>query len=91
MPAGVTKIVAVACFVLSAWLIAVTVIDVLALTVGAVNMPLALIVPALAFHEFAAFGVLLTVARNCMLLPDNTVVLAGVIAIVTGWLVGEVV
>jgi hypothetical protein len=91
MPVGVTKIVAVACLVLSAWLIAVTVIDVLALTVGAVNMPLALMLPALAFHVFVAFVVLLTVARNCRLLPDNTVVLDGVIAIVTGWLVGEVV
>jgi hypothetical protein len=91
MPVGVTKIVADACFVLSAWLTAVTVTDMLAVTVGAVNMPPAVMVPALAFHALAELLVLVTVALNCWLPPDKTVVLSGEIAIVTGALVGGVV
>ena len=90
MPVGVTKIVAVACLVLSARLTAVTVTVVLVVTLGAVNMPFAEIFPEVADHVLPALLVFVTVAVNCLLAPDKTVALPGVTAIVTA-LVGGVV
>ena len=62
--AGLTVTVAETLLLISAWLVAVTVTEV-GNTVGAVNEPDELIVPAVVRHETARFEVLLTVAMNC--------------------------
>ena len=71
---GVTETVAWDDLVVSATLRAVTVTVVDDVTVGAVNMPLLDIVPMLADQVTLVFEVLLTVAVNCWVPADSTVV-----------------
>ena len=65
--AGLTVTAAETLLLVSAWLVAVTVTEVGEDTVGAVNDPDELIVPAVVRHETPRFEVLLTVAMNCWL------------------------
>jgi hypothetical protein len=58
-------------------LVAVTVTDVVLLTVGAVNKPAEEIVPALALQITAVSALLTMVAVNCNFAPDATVALSG--------------
>jgi len=62
---GVTVTVAKSDFVLSAIKVAVTVTSVFAVTVGAVNSPVAVTVPELAVHVTVVFEALDTTAVNC--------------------------
>jgi hypothetical protein len=50
-------------------------------TDGAVNRPLLVIEPALAFHTTAVFGVEVRVATNCCVAPEEIVALEGETAI----------
>jgi hypothetical protein len=61
---GLTVTLALDFFVVSAVLVAVTVTFVLLVTLGAVNIPLLVIAPPVAFQVTAVFEVLLTVAVN---------------------------
>src|SRR5579862_6762878 len=61
----------------SAWLVAVTVTGVVAETLGAVNIPVELIVPAVADQVTAWFESLATVAVNCWVPFAATVTLRG--------------
>ena len=61
------------CFVGSATLIAVTLTVVGAVTLGAVNNPLLVIVPPVAVQVTAVFELLLTVAVNCWVAPEMRV------------------
>jgi hypothetical protein len=76
--AGVIVNSALADFVGSAVLVAVTVALVFAVTLGAVYRPLLLIFPVEADHVTATFDVLVTWAVNCSVPADVTLVLAGV-------------
>ena len=67
----------------SALLVAVTVAFVLELTVGAVYMPLLLMVPLDADHVTAVLDVLLTMAVNCTVCEDATVAVPGVTVTLT--------
>ena len=66
-----------ACLVGSATLVAVTVAVVAVVTLGAVNSPLLEMVPPLALQVTAVFEVLMTVAENCCVPADGTLVLLG--------------
>ncbi len=66
-------------FVVSAWLVAVTVTVVVETTDGAVKSPLLEIVPAEDAHVTAVFVEPLTVATNCCVVPEDSVSLVGVI------------
>ena len=74
---GVMVTVALADFVVSAWLVALTVTVVVVVTVGAVKRPALEIVPALVDHVTAVFVEPVTVALNCWVPPDATVVEVG--------------
>ena len=58
-------------------LVAVIVTLVKDVTEGAVNKPLSVIEPELAFHTTAVFAVDVRVAMNCCVAPDEIVVLEG--------------
>ena|SRR5579872_3686706 len=60
-----------------ATLVALTVTKVLLVTLGAENVPLLDIVPALADQTTAVFSVPTTLAANCCRPSDNTVMLPG--------------
>jgi hypothetical protein len=75
--AGDTVTVALERLVLSATLVAVTVTLVLALTLGAVNNPLAEMMAALVDHVTAVFAVPCTRAENCCVVPELKVALFG--------------
>jgi hypothetical protein len=64
-------------FVVSAWLVAVTVTDVVEVTDGAVNRPLLEMLPAEDAHVTAVLVEPLTEAVNCCVLPEASVSLAG--------------
>jgi len=64
-------------FVVSAWLVAVTVTVVVDVTEGAVKTPVVEIVPAEAAQVTAVFVEPLTVAVNCWVLAEDTVELVG--------------
>jgi len=68
----------------SAALVALTVTEVLAVTVGAVKNPLLVIVPLEADQVTAVLEVLLTVAANCLVNPEVVVTVAGETATDTG-------
>jgi len=68
----------------SATLVAVTVAVVAAVTVGAVNIPLLLIVPPLAVQVTAVFEVFLTVAVNCCVPAEVMLDEVGETATLTG-------
>jgi hypothetical protein len=70
-------------FVVSAWLVAVTVAVVVEVTEGAVKSPVLEMVPAEAVHVTAVFVEPLTVAVNCWVLPADSVALVGVIEMET--------
>jgi hypothetical protein len=72
-----TVTIALAFLVVSAALVAVTVTPLLLLTVGAVNSPPLEIEPAVADHVTLVLLVPRTVAANCCVLPDATLVLVG--------------
>jgi hypothetical protein len=72
-----TDTLAEAFLVVLATLVAVTVTEVVVLTLGAVNKPLAETDPALADHVTPVWLVLRTVAENCCDPPDATVALVG--------------
>jgi hypothetical protein len=78
--------VTIACAVCvgSATLVAVTVALVEVVTDGAVNMPLLEIDPALVVQLTAVFEALLTVAENCCVPAEVTLVVAGLTEMVTG-------
>jgi hypothetical protein len=61
----------------AATFVAVTVTLVEDVTDGAVNRPLLVIEPALAFHVTAVFGVEVRVATNCCIAPEEIVALEG--------------
>lgn len=69
---GFTVKTTVALLLESALLVAVTSILVAELTLGAVNKPDALTVPAVADHVTAVFGVFITLAVSCRVLPETT-------------------
>lgn len=75
--------VALAFFVLSAALVAVTVALVLLVTFGAVNIPPLETVPALADHVTAVLLVPCTVALNCWVLPEARLALPGAMVTLT--------
>ena len=79
-----TVIVALADLDVSAALVALTVTVVSVVTVGAVNNPEALIVPAVADQVTVLFVLLLTVAVNCCVPPDAIVALVGDTVTLTG-------
>jgi hypothetical protein len=81
--AGFTTTVACACLVVSAALVAVTVILAEADTVGALNNPLLETEPAVADQFTAVLVVPCTVATNCFVLPDVRVELVGEIEMLT--------
>jgi hypothetical protein len=81
---GSTVTVAWADLVLSAALVAFTVTDVVLVTVGAVNNPLLVMLPFEADHTTAVLEVLLTVAVNSWVEPDEVINDAGAIATTTG-------
>jgi hypothetical protein len=90
LPRGDTVMSEVAIRVLSATLAAVTMILVEDDTVGAVNKPLALMVPVLACHTTAVLLVEVSVAENWMCPPEATLALSVVKFIWTGGVfVGE--
>lgn len=64
-------------FIVSAWLVAVTVTVVVDVAEGAVKTPIVEIVPAEAAQVMAVFVEPLTVAVNCWVLAENTVELVG--------------
>jgi len=74
---GVMVTVALADFVVSAWLVALTVTVVVVVAVGAVKRPVLEIVPALVDHVTAVLVEPVTVALNCWVPPDATVVEVG--------------
>jgi hypothetical protein len=80
---GATVTVALAFFVGSAALIADTVTFVLLVTVGAVNIPLVEMLPAVEVQLTLLLVDPLTVALNCWVPPDPRLVLIGETAIVT--------
>ena len=63
--------------VLSAWLVACTLICIGELTTGAVNRPSESTTPPVADHSTAMFAVLLTTALNCWVFPETRVVFKG--------------
>lgn len=75
----VTVRLADADFVVSAWLVAVTVTFAVEVTDGAVRSPEFEMVPAEADQVTAVFAEPLTLAVYCAELPEDTVVFAGVI------------
>src|SRR5215475_4164121 len=81
--AGATEALEEAEAVLSARLVAVTVILVVAETCGAVNRPLVEIVPAVACQTTAVLLVDVSVAENCCCFPGRTLTLLGVRVIST--------
>src|SRR2546425_4658892 len=74
---GVTVTLAEAVWLGRAWLMAVTVTGVLALTVGAVKSPELEIEPAVAVHVTAVLDRPVTVALNCCVPPEATVAARG--------------
>jgi hypothetical protein len=70
-------------FVVSAWLVAVTVAVVVEVTEGAVKSPVLEMVPAEALQVTAVFVEPLTVAANCWVLPADSVALVGLIEMET--------
>ena len=85
MPAAAfTVTVALAYLVGSATLVAVTVTVVFAVTVGALNSPVVLTVPAVADHVTAVLLVFVTWAENCWLPPETTVAVVGETETLTG-------
>lgn len=86
--AGTTLTTELALFVLSTELVARTVTEVVAETVGAVNMPALEILPAEADQVTAVLLVPCTLAVNCRLPPAVTLVLVGETEMLTlGWAV----
>jgi hypothetical protein len=81
---GVTVTMALADLVVSATLIALTVMVVFAVTVGALNNPVLLTVPAVAVQVTAVLPVFVTWAENCRLPPEATVAVAGEMETFTG-------
>jgi hypothetical protein len=65
-------------------LVAVTVTLVVAVTLGAVNMPLGEIVPFEADQVTAGFEALFTVAENCWVAPEAMLAEVGVMETETG-------
>ena len=82
--AGFTVIVDCECLLGSATLVAVTVAVVATVTLGAVNIPLLLIVPPLAVQVTAVFEVWATIAENCCVPADAKLALLGETAMLTG-------
>jgi hypothetical protein len=76
--------VALADFVEATTLVAVTITVVLVDTIGAVNRPVAEMVPAVAFQLTARLVALVTVAVNCCVPPEETVADAGATVTETG-------
>jgi len=74
---GLTVRATVALLLASALLVAVTSISVGELTLGAVNKPDALTVPAVADHVTAVFGVFMTLAVNWRVFPEMMFVFEG--------------
>jgi hypothetical protein len=72
-----TVTAALADFVESATLVAVTVTVLSAVTVGAVKSPALVIVPAVAVHVTPVFPVFSTCAVNCCMAPELTVAVVG--------------
>jgi hypothetical protein len=85
---GFTVIVDCACLLESAALVAITVAVVGAVTLGAVNIPLLVIVPLLAVHTTAVFEVFLTVAVNCCVPAEMTLDEVGETVTLTGTVSG---
>jgi len=83
--AGPTVTVALADLDGAATLVAVTVIVVVVDTVGAANNPVPEIEPAVVVQVTAWFEVFVTVAANCTVPPEETVVETGEIATETAW------
>jgi hypothetical protein len=81
---GMTVTVALADFVVSATLVAVTTTEVVDVTIGAVNNPLAETLPAEVVHVTAVFDVFETVAVNCAVAPELSDVLVGEMVTLTG-------
>jgi len=81
---GLTLIVALPCLVRLTLLVAVRRIDVVELTFGAVNRPLAVTVPAEADHATAESSALETTAANCLDEPEEIFALAGETTTFTG-------
>jgi len=79
-----TVTVAVACLLVSATLVAITVTVMFALTLGAVNRPLLETVPALADQVTPWLFALLTVAANCCAPPEEILALLGETETLTG-------
>ena len=76
-PEGLTETIALAFFVLSAELVAVTVAVVVVDTLGAVNRPPSEILPAVVDQMTAVLLVPCTAAANCWVFPEATLVLVG--------------
>ena len=74
---GFTVKETVALLVLSVWLVACTLICIVALTTGAVNSPAESITPAVADHFTVAFALLPTTAVNCWVFPEKMIALEG--------------
>jgi hypothetical protein len=83
--AGWTVTVALADLDGAATLVAVTVIVAVVDTAGAANNPVPEIEPAVVVQATAWFELFATVAANCAVPPEETVVEAGEIATETGW------
>ena len=81
---GFTVRAIVALLLESAWLVAVTLTGVAEPTVGAVNKPDELTVPALADQVTAVFKVLLTREVNCWVFAETTIEFAGDTETLTG-------
>jgi hypothetical protein len=81
---AVTVTAAVLLFELSAMLVAVTSAVMLAVTLGAVNTPAEVIVPALVDHLTPVLLVLRTVAKKVCCPPDFTLALVGEIETLIG-------
>jgi hypothetical protein len=61
----------------SVWLVAVILTSIVETTLGAVNKPVELNVPAVADHVIGVFRVWLTVAVNCRVFPETMVAFEG--------------
>ena len=69
----------------AATLLAVTIVVVVVDTTGAVNSPVPEMEPAVVVQMTAWFELFATVAANCTVPPEETVVEAGEIETETGW------
>jgi hypothetical protein len=82
---GVTVKVATLVIVASAELVAVTLIVVAIDTLGAVNKPEVVTVPAVVDQVTAALGELLMVAVNCCFAPDTSFAVNGEVSTLPAW------